>query len=264
MKAEIISAHQYNRGLGAVPSPRKDDELKFVAAISPTDLPASADVGIRIKTIFNQGNYNSCTGHALAACVMRYKANHSDFTFIPSRSFGYYNGRLISEQNGDQDVNTHNDNGAYITDVLKGFLKYGLCDQSVAPYNDYSIFHSPSAKAYSYAKALKDVKYKRLPNTAYALKSALAQGLPIFAGVAVYESFQTPQTAQNGFIPMPKPNEMLLGGHAICIDGYDASGNFKFVNSWGKSWGKDGCGFLTTEFVQNSNLLFDAFVLEKC
>ena len=43
-------------------------------------------------------------------------------------------------------------------------------------------------------------------------------------------------------MPMPSPaKEQWLGGHAVCVIGYDDSTRmFKMRNSWGTSWGKSG------------------------
>ena len=50
---------------------------------------------------------------------------------------------------------------------------------------------------------------------------------------------------------MPKSNEELIGGHAICIMGYDDSLKiFKFKNSWGAKWADQGYGYLPYEYIK--------------
>jgi len=48
--------------------------------------------------------------------------------------------------------------------------------------------------------------------------------MAILAGVRVYESWFNKGVNKTGIIPMPKKGEEILGGHAICIVGYDDRG----------------------------------------
>ena len=73
---------------------------------------------------------------------------------------------------------------------------------------------------------------------------------PSVAGVGVYESWMTPAVDKTGVIPMPKKGEELLGGHAICIVGYDdKKKRFKFKNSWSDEWGDRGYGYLLYSYI---------------
>ena len=89
------------------------------------------------------------------------------------------------------------------------------------------------------------LSYYRVTNREQSLFHCLASGFPFVFGIAVYESFMS---ANGGAIPMPQPNEKLLGGHALLGVGYDLGTRlFKFRNSWGTSWG-DGTGHGTIPF----------------
>lgn len=62
--------------------------------------------------------------------------------------------------------------------------------------------------------------------------------------------------APNGLIPMPSPSDKIIGSHAFHVLGYDNNKRlFKFVNSWGISWGDEGCGYLPYDY-------FDKYVVE--
>jgi C1A family cysteine protease len=51
-------------------------------------------------------------------------------------------------------------------------------------------------------------------------------------------------------IPDPKPDDSVVGGHAICIVGYDDRKRlFKFENSWGPHWGDHGYGFVSYGYM---------------
>jgi C1A family cysteine protease len=75
------------------------------------------------------------------------------------------------------------------------------------------------------------------------------------AGVMVHERFMD---APGGVIPMPEPGCQFLGGHAICIVGFDRRNRmFKFANSWGTQWGDRGFGHIGYPILQA--LLMDAW-----
>ncbi len=53
-----------------------------------------------------------------------------------------------------------------------------------------------------------------------------------------------------------EPNESPASiGHAVCLVGYDDNKNaFKFINSWGTSWGIDGYGWISYDFMENTEV----------
>jgi C1A family cysteine protease len=75
------------------------------------------------------------------------------------------------------------------------------------------------------------------------------------AGLLVHESFMD---APRGRIPMPRRGDPFVGGHALCVVGYDRRRSlFRFVNSWGPGWGESGFG--TIEYDVFMALLMDAW-----
>ena len=73
------------------------------------------------------------------------------------------------------------------------------------------------------------------------MKGCLASGYPFVFGFSVYESFESEEVSKTGIVPMPSPQEKLLGGHAVLAVGYDDSQNrFIVRNSWGPEWGMKG------------------------
>lgn len=54
----------------------------------------------------------------------------------------------------------------------------------------------------------------------------------------------------DGMMPMPKPNEAIVGGHAVHAVGYDDAKQALIVrNSWGKAWGDQGHFYMPYAFV---------------
>lgn len=76
-----------------------------------------------------------------------------------------------------------------------------------------------------------------------AIRAVLDSGRPVAFSVPVYDNwYNNPATSTFGLIPMPLPNSVLKGGHAMCAVGYglDAEftgGGYLIVrNSWGTGW----------------------------
>jgi C1A family cysteine protease len=83
------------------------------------------------------------------------------------------------------------------------------------------------------------------------MKESLYMNGPFVGGVYVYECWDKPSVEKTGVIPMPKKNEEMLGGHAICIMGYDnKKRRFKFKNSWSTAWGEKGYGYIPYKYVE--------------
>ena len=57
-------------------------------------------------------------------------------------------------------------------------------------------------------------------------------------GIKLFQSFEAGEVASSGHVPMPQHGEASVGGHAVCMVGYDDSRRVFIVrNSWGASWG---------------------------
>lgn len=70
-------------------------------------------------------------------------------------------------------------------------------------------------------------------------------------GFNVYESFESSSVARSGIVPMPDPDEKVLGGHEVLAVGYlPNEPEYVLVrNSWGsrqtgaRGWGLHGSGY---------------------
>ena len=96
------------------------------------------------------------------------------------------------------------------------------------------------------------------------MRSCLAAGFPFVFGFSVYESFESPEVAKTGVVPMPSGNEQLLGGHAVLCVGYDdASARFLVRNSWGTGWGMAGYFTIPYDYLADRDLSDDFWTLRK-
>jgi C1A family cysteine protease len=96
------------------------------------------------------------------------------------------------------------------------------------------------------------------------LKGCLASGYPFVFGFSVYDSFESSEVAKTGVVPMPKPKERQLGGHAVLAVGYD-DGTSRFIvrNSWGDKWGNAGYFTMPYDYLTDANLSDDFWTIKK-
>jgi C1A family cysteine protease len=206
-------------------------------------LPAQVDLTAQCPPVYDQGDLGSCTANAIAGAfefdVLRQKL--PDFT--PSRLFIYYFERALE---GD----VSQDSGATLRDGMKVMNKRGVCPESLWPYDTSKFAVEPPVQCRVDALDHRVVSYRRITKNLTMMKACLASGLPFVFGINVFQSFMD---ANDGVVPMPGPDEPLLGGHAIVAVGFDdATQRFKFRNSWGESYGQNGYGTIPYAYLTSS------------
>jgi len=221
-------------------------------ALLPSDVPYSFSAAripdhiswrSHYPPAWNQLDLGSCT--AQASCAAAY---YFDSSLDPSRLFQYYNERKL---NGD----VQEDAGSSIRTSLVAGQQFGFCPEAEWPYNQAVFEEAPPAQCYSDAK--KDVYksfYRIAPrdgiDTINAIRNAVAIGQPVLIGIVVYEGIESQAAAETGVIPLPTIEQQPLGGHAVCLTGYDSTKElFEFRNSWGPDWGDGGYGWLPFQYL---------------
>ena len=224
----------------------------FQAAPIQAALPSKIDLRQYCPPVYDQGNLGSCTAQAIAALVQidEIKLNRPDKA-TPSRLYIYYNERLI-------EGTVSSDSGATLRDGIKTLNSQGFCDESLWPYVEKKFTTKPSTKCYTAAKTHLVQKYQAVPQNLNSVKAVLAQGFPIVFGMTVYDSFESDQVAATGIVPLPTHSESMLGGHAMCIVGYDDAKHWFIVrNSWSADWGSKGYCFIPYSYLLDQNLASD-------
>ena len=235
------------------------DHRDFIYSAPPATLqtlPPSADLRPHCPPVYDQGQLGSCTANAIAGALQfdEIKENKNGQS-TPSRLFIYYNERVI-------EGTVKSDNGAQLRDGVKAVVRQGICRESVWPYNISRFAVKPPALAYKGAAKDKATHYLRLTQVANQLKGCLASGYPFVFGFTVYQSFEGPDVAKTGIVPMPRPSEAVLGGHAVCAVGYDdAQQRFIVRNSWGPGWGMKGYCTMPYTYLLDPNLASDFWTL---
>lgn len=185
------------------------------------------------SAVDSQSDLGSCVGNAIANAyeLMLRRLYPSEFVEL-SRLFIYYNARHL-------EGTTFLDNGAYIRSGLRAVRKYGVCKESIWEYNLSMFDDKPSLEAYTDARSRTISKYTRLMYYQDVITS-INNDTPVVIGIDVFDSFLT-LTNENPIVKEPTFEDRLLGGHAMCVVGYDLGEKMFLVkNSFGVDWGAAG------------------------
>lgn len=204
--------------------------------------------------IEDQGSLGSCTGHAVSSAMEVILKKQNRLTEI-SRLFIYYQARLL-------EGTVRYDAGAYLRDCIKACNKTGAPAETLWRYDIRRFRTNPPKTAYTDASRRKVVSYQRCADFT-AVKAALSAGNPVVIGFMVYSSFMSATAAKTGIMPYPNVRtERMLGGHAVCLVGYDdTTQRFIAKNSWGTRWGDGGYFYMPYEVIKNSSMSADFWVI---
>lgn len=232
----------------------RDKFLSFGEEVVATLPPANSRLD-GFSEIWDQGPIGSCTAHAIlrARNFAAFKAGMSEEML--SRLQLYYNER-------SDEGTTMSDAGAAIRTGIKTLQDRGCGLESLWPYIPGNYQMKPPEVVYQSALDHQLLKYAAVQPVITQIKAVLASGYPVIFGTAVYQSLELPTTASSGVIPIPRPREQQIGGHAIVFNGAwdDSRQLFGIDNSWGPSWGDAGRGWLPYWYVANG-MVSDCWVL---
>jgi C1A family cysteine protease len=235
--------------------PDKRDFL-FSQFVKVGVLPSKVDLRKSCSTVENQGNLGSCTANALVG-NLEFLEIKNDMTFINlSRLFVYYNERVVE--------NTVDfDSGATLRGGIKTLKKLGVCNEKICPYIISKFTQKPDKQAYQDGKNHQIQIYMRL-TAINQMKQCLADGFPFVFGFSVYESFESGSVKKTGTVNLPKPDERVIGGHAVMAVEYDNKiKRFIVRNSWGIKWGMKGYFTMPYEYLADRNLSDDFWTIRK-
>lgn len=205
----------------------------------------------------DQGNIGACTAFAiLAVCTYFWPS------FSPSHLFQYYNERML-----DGGLVTY-DTGSSMAQAVRALKEYNVCHDVTWPYScQMSVVGTKPTDA-CYKQALELAQSMQMSFEPVDIESTeqfehiLAGGALIVLGIVIYQSFESESVARTGLVPMPRFGETVMGGHAVCICGYDREKEvLKVKNSWGERWGDKGYFYLPYKYITQQHLATDAW---KC
>jgi C1A family cysteine protease len=203
--------------------------------------------------IESQGSLGSCTGSAItSAYELMVKQSYPDQYVELSDLFIYYNARL-EENTLNQDV------GIFVKTGMEVLKNYGVCAETLWPYNIEMWDDKPPDTAYEDAKKRKILKYQKITSI-YYMTEVLSDNRPIVFGMEIYDSFMY-LDEHISTVPFPSRKEKSLGGHAMCIVGYDLQKRlFLTKNSFGTNWGMSGYCWVPFDYIKEEG--YDMWIFD--
>lgn len=256
-----------------------DDYKKAFSSYQPEelgfseDLPAKTSLRRYAPTPRNQQG-STCVGWAGAYAAMSIQFNYIfNITDVNEKdAFAFDPYFLFHQIKGEDNFNC--ENGTSMLDALMAMRDYGVKRQLLPAHmvceNDMA--QSLYNKSLEYAKTfrIKDALIFDLAaaDTRETMKYALTQGYPIMIGTNITEQMELDSRTKYGrgaglWEPNPSYKEKL-GGHAMCIIGYDDTkfgGAWEIQNSWGTEVGDNG--FIWVKYADFNQIAVAAVILEQ-
>jgi hypothetical protein len=215
--------------------------------------PSAIDLSPNFPAAGNQGEQNSCVGWAVGYALKSFQEkseigwslNSLDHIFSPAYIYNQINGGV--------------DQGSLPHEALELVVNQGVSTWSMMPYSDQNHSTQPTPLAVQQADNFRAIRWATV-NGVDSIKAALANRLPVVAGIQIYSPFYN-LFGQDAVYNLASGN--ALGGHAVTMVGYDDNkygGAVKVINSWGRNWGNEGYFWLPYSFFPS--VVMQAYVLE--
>lgn len=240
---------------------QSDGSVQFLTVVRPSWKVTAASVQYTTPTVDGAGNI-SFTGMVQPTSATAAKV--SSFVNL-SRLFQYYATRTL-----EGSVNF--DAGASLRNSIKAAVNYGCLDETLWPYDTQKFAVKPPQPLWTQAASRKVTSYHGINDGDVAsMKAALNLGFLVPFGFLVYDYFMSADMGAKGLLGRPKPGEKVLGGHAVCLVGYDdtkvmpdgSKGAFLVRNSWGPTWGVGGYFWMAYNYVADPTLAWDFWVIQS-
>jgi hypothetical protein len=245
---------------GWLPDPKNKAYIPFDRTkISGVAASSSNDVDLRpfVATIYNQGQTESCTGHGSGSALeLKYCEKFGiDKHVALSKMDIYWNGRNLMNPQC-----TNVDAGANISLVMDALRLYGVCEDSIWPFNPEKINTAPSILSIRQGDLNKITGHFKIDSTGTQLIDDIVLNLknknPVVFGMTVGSEFQTYTSTSDPISKLTNPQ----GGHCTFLCGW-INGLFIGCNSWDVNWGCQGFYFIDPNFLV-SGVASDFWVMQ--
>jgi C1A family cysteine protease len=230
----------------------------LVADILET-LPSKFDVSDKMTPVKNQGREGACVGFAGVA-VKEYQEK-IDYG-LEGDQYIDLSERFLYEKS--KEISGHRE-GTTLVACAKVLVHQGVCEDKFWEYEARMIGEPLEGAQDNALKYKIDPAYVRITNEK-ELKASIVKYGAVIIGVKVYRNWYD---QKEGHIPNLNWWQSFLssigfyqplGGHAICLVGYDDdTQEYKFKNSWSEKWGDKGYGYITYKHMKQ--ILMDAICM---
>jgi C1A family cysteine protease len=226
-------------------------------------LPPSVNLIPYMSPIRNQASRGTCVSFALTA-LSEYILRRRGLIRDLSEQHLYYEIKLIDGASSSC--------GTWQVKAVTALQNRGECREVIWPYNPNPPCNNHGVLP---AQARPDGLNYRLatlvvsPNNVLAYKTHMSLQRPVTLSIPVYNSwYQSAETRRSGRITMRIGNEPAVGGHAVCLVGYQdtpsspGGGYFIVRNSWSTGWAYQspyGAGYGTIPYQYITNDGWEAF-----
>ncbi len=244
---DVVASVRFPLNMGCKPGIPDHRDL-FMTANS--NLPKKAQLTRAfLPFIENQGQTNSCTGHAGVAAMEFLKLKAGQPRTDLSRLFLYKKSRELANIQGDT--------GCTIRETAKAMQKFGVCKEMLWPFIPTTINNNATPVQLKDAMNNQTLSYYSCPNLD-AVKDAISKNYPVILGFSVFDHAFNPP---GGHIVAPSKNQSLRGGHCVMMTDYDDDlKRVGFANSWSDKWGTNGYGSLSYDYW-SMGLVFDPYAI---
>ena len=238
-------------------------EPKNEQGFSASDLPSKISYRRFAPAIQNQGDVATCVGWSVAYAQLTTQQNLlmgiTDRAQKICRSMDPYFLFGHIKNNSDKWCQE----GTRIYDAMQVLMAKGTKPWIWDPWltcnsrTTFSEFTSALASNY----VISDFSAVPDDDLVLNVKQALYYELIVSVGVNLTESFQAGSAASYG-LWAPSSAEKPIGGHAMCVVGYDDikhGGAFEVMNSWGPEYGENG--FVWIKYADFRKYVAEAYVL---
>ena len=235
----------------------------FAAELEAVALPPAINLIGYMPAMRNQQSRGTCVAFTLTA-LNEYILRRRNISRDLSEQHLYHETKLIDGASASC--------GTWQARAVTVLRDRGQCREVIWPYNPNPLCNNHGARP---ASARPDGLNNRLSTLAVSTRSVMdyktnmSKQRPVTLSIPVYNSwYQSAETRRSGRITMRIGNEPSVGGHAVCLVGYQDSasspggGYFIVRNSWGTTWAYQspyGAGYGTIPYQYIANDAWEAF-----
>jgi C1A family cysteine protease len=232
------------------------DDRDFLYENKGLELKQSVDLREWASKVRNQASLRSCSAEAVVgAYELLLKKKYPEEYIDLSPLFVYHNAAKLETKRPIADI------GVYIRDAIRSAKIYGICAESVWPYNTLNFSVTPTEESYKDAEKRKIKNYFRIDKFQDIL-DALTNEIPVITALKTYTSFTRLGWDRSSKLLLPVLGaDLYMGGHAVLLVGYDNDKQHLIAkNSFGDFWGDRGYFYIPFSYAEKE--FMDSWIIE--